>query len=105
MNELNRKLAEWAGFKNIRFGKDYMLMTGRFNKVEEITPFTQSLDACFKWLVPELLLDQRFTMTIWNDKKDWFVQLSRPHKFFIVEQSGTLALAVCLAVEKLIDAK
>ena len=39
MDDLNRKLAEWAGF--------YCLDL----------KFTHSLDACFKWLVPKIRTD------------------------------------------------
>ena len=97
IRELNRKLAEWAGWRQSINYNDPELN-------DEYPPdFTQSLDACFKWLVSELLVDQRFTMTIWNGKKLWYAQLSRPHKFFIIKEAETLALALCLAIEKLID--
>ena len=84
-------------------------MTGRFNKVEEITPFTQSLDACFKWLVPKLdnlVLRYRHynaghmgyearTLKVYDDDEyDTFLGIDK-----------NPALALCLVIEKLIDNK
>lgn len=80
------------------------------NKYEEIwnkvPEFTQSLDACFKWLVPKLRAEGYFTVLrdlldnsrcniVPEDttKKSWFGQADK------------LALALCLAIEKLIDSK
>ena len=103
MDELNRKLAEWAGFTSESRTPNSMWLWTDGDYHNCIPNFTESLDACFKWLVPELLLDKKVTITIWNGEKLWYVQLSRPHKFFIVGQAETLALALCLVIEKLID--
>ena len=78
MEELNKKLAEWAGFKQrgmsytgfhiwvnpneIRHfdrsmreqqGEEYPRMPDK-DKHYQCPNFTESLDACFKWLVPRL---------------------------------------------------
>ena len=61
--EINKKLAEWAGFtvKNYPeprvylgekawFSPDGLFFSGLINFID----FTNDLNACFKWLVPKL---------------------------------------------------
>ncbi len=62
MNEqkLNKKLAEWAGLKQVpRYdGTDMSnpLWLYPDGNHDNLCPgFTQSLDACFKWLVPKVI--------------------------------------------------
>ena len=63
--ELNKKLAEWAGF-TYKFGKEmwnyeryketnawWEAPNGR--RFKDLPDFTQSLDACFKWIVPKVI--------------------------------------------------
>jgi hypothetical protein len=66
--ELNKKLAEWAEFvydEGAEYvgggGNDNQLMHGLWYPPDNNhvgsplpPPFTQSLDACFKWLIPKL---------------------------------------------------
>ena len=80
--ELNKKLAEWSG---------------------EEGNYTQSLDACFKWLVPKLsmtrlaykyyLCSMTYEATVWAKDGIWREGWSEDNA----------ALALCLAIEKLID--
>ena len=108
MEELNRKLAEWAGIPldAVDFGLPYQ------QRVYEPPKFTESLDACFKWLVPKL----------WELSRPYFLMItltqladngSTPNQFTCSAQRGneclvmafhgeTPALALCLAIEKLI---
>ena len=91
--ELNKKLADWAGIplRAIDFGLPYSL------DVYDPPNFTQSLDACFKWLVPKLvhlnlLIDvtHKPTAEVWGDRCE-------------MARGETPTLALCLAIEKLID--
>ncbi len=104
MNELNKKLLEFAGWEFIEEGQYYRVysFTSGWSSTRHCPNFPESLDACFKYLVPELLLDRRVTITTWNGNKLWYAQLSRPHKFFCVAEAKTLALAICKAIEKVI---
>ncbi len=116
--ELNKKLAEWAGFKYQKPKLIRRALTSKgvapVYKLEgwikpdgkrSTTPFnppnfTQSLDACFKWLVPKL--------GVWS-LSTWEYRI--PHAHITDKETGKTAnvgnkspaLALCLAIEKLID--
>lgn len=100
--ELNKKLAEWA-----RCQMEY-------DRVFE-KPFTESLDACFKWLVPKLTkeyieleihLDYLVKSNTWNlALLDGFYNPDEPKYLISVANSKDPALAMCLAIEKLIDSE
>ena len=123
--ELNKKLAEWVGWTHIPYKKhpdgykindacwlepDYKVFTlehWKFNPPD----FTESLDACFKWLVPEV---------IDNVEKDsieisilcpmvgcefWVVHIRNRQVTIGQASAETMALAFCLAIEKLIDSE
>lgn len=61
--ELNEKRAKWVGFRHLNpdevFGLNpdewWHYPEGGFQ--HELPPFTESLDACFKWLVPKYLME------------------------------------------------
>jgi len=110
MIKLNEKLAEWAGFtvvQSVSMGGEasvaqYLLPDGKHH-CWGCPNFTESLDACFKWLVPKL-------GKVWlayglNDDTS-----SPLYKAFACNNltcftifAETPALALCRAVEKLID--
>ena len=104
--ELNKKLAEWARFWHDKGGDSlsdihvrprWCSPSPRYRKLEPPN-FTQSLDTCFKWLVPKL------EGNIWliNADYSWeFSIMSRGKQF--IGKAETPALALCKAVEKLID--
>jgi len=115
---LNEKLAEWAGFefKEVKFdgadscGVPIPQWLGVDYGSWEPPNFTQSLDACFKWLVPKLLeqldpdtikVELKYGRTkemVWTFLfEDW-----QAHSYHYA-QAETPALALCLAIEKLID--
>jgi len=104
--ELNKKLAEWAGFKNPRFEEEGIIFTGAINGRVwgnlYVDLFTQSLDACFKWLVPKAELDE---IRVWKTGAGWGADIMpRTLTTPIVNNYGeTPALALCLAINKMIE--
>ena len=115
MNELNKKLAEWAGFKffpPIESGAiDVIDPNGSLylspSKIA-MPDFTTSLDACFKWLVPKLDYPVLLSSHIGTDKVIRYSCLIEvcdvPHPWeYGVSLIETPALALCKAIEKLID--
>ena len=117
MKELNKKIAKWCGFKLVKIsgGDDpfyellrpngeqyeiwYSFRVGtnkKFDKDAERTlypDFTTSLDACFEYIVPKL---------------DGGIEGASRKVFLIkwiteLEDGENPALALCRAVEKLID--
>ena len=106
--ELNKKLAEWAGFKlNSRrlTGDYYNSPDGNFMRLPD---FTQSLDACFKWLVPEKISEVTFMYAsncVSCDIEDLGSNFFEGHvnTESIEEAWAKSALALCKAIEKLID--
>ena len=130
--ELNKKLVEWAGF---RYGKfDFVsglsselnwVGTGWLsplatsepyssdNFLAEAPSFTQSLDACFKWLVPKLRPEVIKIVPVTGVEKygdygcKWSCLIT-PAVWgndisIIADKNSNPALALCLAIEKLID--
>lgn len=98
-DELNKKLAEWAGFCFMDRRKGLLVFPDRTRRpINELPSFTESLDACFKWLVPKVksMLDTKPTSTEY-------------YKFLLMwigdieDKLGHEALSLCLAIEKLID--
>lgn len=97
--ELNKKLAEWAGFTpahpNCGNPKHMTEPKGTlYGGCVPIPDFTQSLDACFKWLIPKV-------QTKVGDRK--LVGLVNGAVCYAVDHKMATALALCLAIEKLID--
>lgn len=121
MNELDKKLAEWAGLEwkwnhnpecpcgavddndSMRswHTKDGTLATRFYH--EDIN-LTKDLTACFKWLVPKLL-EQDINVSFFMDRGEPAGVFLTPldiHKRIIVD-AEIPALALCLAIEKLIN--
>jgi len=129
--ELNRKLAEWAGFTYI---KHYVPSYG-YTEENDPDPlyvelwsnpnaepvdlhwdfgmsnfepnFTQSLDACFKWLVPKLKQEGLMITVnmLGSISEKWDCRLHKgyfPNIAICLEEAEIPALALCLAIEKLI---
>lgn len=110
---LNKKLAEWAGFvRIIDFPNKAAIghpsqKSGLYVELN----FTESLDACFKWLVPKLV-DGCTTADItfeFVEGDQWGCELEINHYHGMhraaIEnaEAETPSLALCLAIEKLID--
>jgi hypothetical protein len=114
--ELNRKLAEWAGFEeqynsgsymNIEVA-EYSWYDPKGNKCGILPDFTQSLDACFKWLVPKLfnpddIFYRNPIVHIFFDTPSNVVVRLSVRDFESYQRAENPALALCLVIEKLID--
>ncbi len=103
MDELNKKLAEWAGFKLEEYTTTGLVMHLKrwvypdSKKYEWLPSFTESLDACFKWLVPKLPAG---CLLWYGHNKGFGAVINFPHQEV---DNDNPALALCLAIEKLID--
>ena len=108
-HELNKKLAEWVGFHKIEpnISVDWWRPDGH-HEGSKLPSFTQSLDACFKWLEPELyrrgyayllyrVKGSKHGAIIGKQDEDG---ITNP---YVKEIAETPVLALCLTVEKLID--
>ena len=100
LRELNKKLAEWVGFREQELADLHGRPEGNLGWyypngawARFIPDFTQSLDACFKWLVPRLS-HYRLDKTSPNEHHAYV-----DRKKSAWAESPTLAL--CLAIEKL----
>ena len=96
-DKLNKKLAEWAGFKKSKYTTRLYDYPDKSKHYAELPNFPESLDACVKRLVPKLShyfigdsVDGH-TATVWNQSYSYGAKGNTP------------ALALCLAIEKLID--
>jgi len=105
-NELKKKLLEWAGFK-YDIWKGWIYPDGE--NFDEPPNLIESLDACFRWLVPKLyefisLPDINFCMPF-DENEGCLATIvdDIPGGPLSEAEAKTPALAFCLAVEKLID--
>jgi len=116
MDELNKKLAEWAGFiemEDIYKGNRYTVGWEYPDDSElgKLPNFTKSLDACFKWLVPKLYkqyinpIELKVLCPLANCPDFWVVDISTQHESIESANGKSFALAFCLALEKLIDSE
>ena len=117
--ELNKKLAEWAGFEKgvglKTFKKEGGTLYTQTNswwrtpkigkyrgEYENLPNFTQSSDACFTWLMPKIRKETEIALNMHPIEVACFIYADAM-KF--VGEAETPALALCLAIEKLIDKK
>lgn len=127
-DELNRKLLQFAGFSkgeriisgdwDESWPESYIIAPDGIEVVQHPN-FTSSLDACFKWLVPKLrewgLLDLSLTFSYIKlappmgiDDEDLLGYQCRLHLEKLLldpihTEAETPALALCKAIEQLID--
>ena len=102
--ELNEKLAKWAGFYRLKMlGSSRRVMWDRSGLGFFDPPqFTSSLDWCFDYLVPKCghvglsTAGGNFDVTVWAKDTD------SEYEGIMVRET-TPALALCKAIEKLID--
>ena len=115
--ELNKKLAEWAGWHwekyqiatdgaqaRVLLSPDEAIIENQVGCIPDHTPnFSDDLNACFKWLVPEALealAKGGYNPPIMKLFQLWYDELvSLTGDSSNVQQA---ALALCLAIEKLI---
>lgn len=106
--ELNRKLAEWAGFTESDIKRHYYFEIGGGKRAKwrepstewhiKLPTFAQSLDACFKWLVPKaidrIMAEQECGRNVAYAIlfKKWFAELEL--------NMAQPALALCLAIRQ-----
>ena len=108
--ELNKKLAEWAGLivilpdEGATDGWDMREDTHLGYHSIGWIDFTQSLDACFKWLVPKYLAEVSQLPMGFSS-----IMAIHAHLFAewlkIMNEKIEPALALCLAIEKLVDSE
>jgi len=112
MNELDKKLAKWAGFT---YDEDAEFVNGMWvDRSKWMSPdrivfyggpvFTDSLDLCFQYLVPKCghvglsTADKYFDASVWPKYPD-------SEYDGVMTMEAAPALALCKAIEKLIDAE
>lgn len=110
--KLNEKLAKWVGLKDVQTFLDH---TGKVNKIQfenpehkqlyiVVNPFTQSLDVCFKWFKPKFLSIACGSLNEDNEKDAWAKVITHKRETaWVRELNMEPSLALCLAIEKLID--
>lgn len=90
--ELNKKLATLAGF-NPEYNQNLGEWRWEAPDGEWDIDFTVSIDACFKWLIPKVSPDlESFTALL----RSWVEMIKAGYE---------RKLALCLAIEKLIEDK
>lgn len=87
--KLNEKLDKWCDWQPAWYG--------------DIPNFTDSLDACFKWLVPKL--PKGYRVALFSGEINYAAYFYRNKDIYSKAGAGaeTPELALCLAIEKLID--
>lgn len=102
-DKLNKKLAKWLGFYDDGFGLWYQSDAThgerRIGKLSGALNFTDSLDDCFKWLVPKL---DGWSLSQKAQNKVVVAQVGLGNKGK-AEGNNPASLALCLAIEKFID--
>ena len=112
--ELNKKLAEWVGFKQHKYRKPICNHEPRCSYWQspegdhwygELPNFTESLDACMKWLGPKVLRDAKYLIIITQTlvQSRGYIRPVQSGKQYDAVDNHSPALALCLAMEKLID--
>ena len=105
--ELNKKLAEWAGFRFYDYGNSTIVFDSEENSYEspDFTDPELGIAYCFKWLVPELLSRNYYVEIIQGEVDDATCHLhTNLNKPEFLTYAKTPALALCLAIEKLMEA-
>jgi len=105
--DLNCKLAEWAGWtcENGEFhrrwyppGVKHLIINQYYENYRYLPDFLQSLDACLKWLIPKV---DTYGLCTVHGNKHLATVIKDAKMGSAVAESAPLAL--CLAVEKLIN--
>ena len=112
MEELNKKLAEWAGLQRVHILPDASfndLPGGCYawdNQYRVFCNFTDSLAVCEKWLMPKLTQNYYLNLSVDDlgaDARIYRKVKSTSGDLVALYQDKTPALALCKAIEKLID--
>ena len=109
MKEFNEKLALWAGFRYVNDDSGHYSPYWKNpvnNWVHRHSPdFSESLDDCYKWLVPKLQYMGYVTNLICYEESGARADIDSVLLFEegFDASNNSPALALCLAIEKLID--
>ena len=104
MQELNEKLARWAGFRPVMGQLSVQIWSTpdgvHITRSSDMPDFTSDLNACFKWLVPKLQsMSLRMPATLRGD----YTFICDIQGMRYSGHAQTPALALCRAIEQLID--
>ncbi len=107
MEELNKKLAEWAGF-TYDFTRRYSWEAPNKEPLPSGIPdFAHDLNACFKWLVPLLIkLEPKVWMSLSQVSIVSFAAMLKANtddKLIGWAVENDPALALCKAIERMVD--
>ena len=107
VEDLNKKLAEWAGFTiylPMKHSVNWNYPNDRSVYVE-LPVFTESLDACFRWLVPKVIKSADYSIIITQDlaRCVGYIRPTQGGAQYEAIDNQSPARALCLAIEKLID--
>ena len=105
LQKLNKKLAKWTDIKDYTIYSNIANaeFTDPYSKQHAYSLlFTNSLDVCFKWLVPKLVSGDLHIEWYTTDE-DTAVTIKRGTDTISFVCQSNPALALCLAIEKLID--
>jgi len=124
-NELNEKLAKWAGFRKehnfrrevwlrpdddesewpiVEFDGEYVTKMPFKAHTRPLPDFCNDLSACFTWLVPKLVQVQITCTHGLDTQAIVYRDPSQEPSFAEVHGYLAPALALCKAIEKVIDA-
>jgi hypothetical protein len=111
---INKKLAEWAGF---RYDEDGEFVNGMWANLSgwsrpgekvrfpEVPEFTDSLDLCFQYLVPKLVDYYLDMLSLDGTIQHHAAVLSTWASVLHTASATSPALALCKAIEQLIEAE
>ena len=101
LQELNEKLARWAGF--VPCGKSFEWPNQKGMYYHAPAPdFTSSLDAQVKWLWPKLIFCE-ILMPIFSMDGNFKARVAKNTNKEYISYANTPALAAARAIEQLID--
>ncbi len=109
--ELNKKIAEWLGWEFNATGERFRFHSGASGWLysRHLPKFTTSFDACFGYIVPKLdsvLIDcKKKPRPLYKKLPPCHVYVGKKEVGYFSAGAETPALALCRAVEKLIDGR
>ena len=108
MEELNKKIAKWCGFRGRTttdpdWYRPQVIAPG--GQVIAMPDFTTSLDAYFEYIVPKLFGVEILKLNRYEQEFQtaYKVRVRQPREKWVAAAEKSPSLALCRAVEKLID--
>ncbi len=115
VRELNLKLAKWAGLTQVNIFDvpntyaeyGFMHFLTHDNKIAMDKLFTESLDSCFKWLIPKLKQTHAFILRNYVNTSTYEIETVGAMVGYTTQRAlgDNPALTICLAINKLIDSE